>query len=60
MRPVNTATADETLIIDATAPLIAIDGAAHVITNNPTRPITGTTDQPAGSLVHRHRGRAGR
>ena len=47
----NTATAIETLIIDTTPPVIAINGPAHLNTNNPTRPITGTTDQPVGSTV---------
>ncbi len=47
----NTATAEETLLVDTVAPVIDIDGAATKTINDPTPVITGSTDQPAGRTV---------
>lgn len=47
----NTGSASQALTVDTTAPSVAIDGGATLITNDTTPTISGTTDAPAGSAV---------
>ncbi len=46
-----TGTATQTVVVDTTAPVVAVDGGATLLRNDPTPTLTGTTDAPAGSTV---------
>jgi len=47
----NVGSATQQLTIDTVPPLIVLDGAPTVLTNNPTATISGTTDAAPGTLV---------
>jgi hypothetical protein len=47
----NVGSASQQLTIDTVPPLITLDGAPTVLTNNPTATISGTTDAAPGTLV---------
>jgi hypothetical protein len=47
----NLGTAGQQLTIDTIPPLITLDGAPTVLTNNPSAPISGTTDAVPGTLI---------
>lgn len=50
----NLGTASQQLTIDTVPPLITLDGAPTVLTNNPTALISGTTDAAPGTLITVH------
>jgi Ice-binding-like/Bacterial Ig-like domain len=47
----NVGSATQQLTIDTTPPVITLDGAPTVLTNNPTATISGTTDAAPGTLI---------
>ena len=47
----NVGSATQQLTIDTVPPLITLDGAPTVLTNNPTVTISGTTDAAPGTLI---------
>jgi Ice-binding-like/Bacterial Ig-like domain len=47
----NIGSASQQLTIDTIPPLITLDGAPTVLTNNPSAPISGTTDAAPGTLI---------
>ncbi len=47
----NVGSASQQLTIDTTPPMLTLDGAATVITNDPTPTIAGTTDVAPGTVV---------
>jgi hypothetical protein len=47
----NVGSATQQLTIDTTPPLITLDGAPTVLTDNPTATISGTTDAASGTLI---------
>jgi hypothetical protein len=47
----NTGTANQILTVDVTAPVVSINGGATLATNDTTPSISGTTDEPVGTMV---------
>jgi hypothetical protein len=50
----NVGSATQQLTVDTVPPLISLDGAPTVLTNNPTKTISGTTNAAPGTLIGVH------